>query len=333
MSEDPWSGVKPPDPSGTIHGKPFSMEHPWRLYWARGQDNKCLFVVRHDAESSPDSRLPRLRGVRVRLESVGEGAVRNLVFELEDDQQRDLFYRLCLDIADCAKVAESEKEAVARCLSRTWRWHHLLRGGGDRILSAEEQKGLIGELIVLEQHVLANIKCGDAIACWKGPLNSPKDFEIGHFCIEVKARRGAGTPHVTVTSEFQLDESGVGGLYLYVVDLDAAPGGAAGSVSLPEVAERVGSLVRAKDEGASIEYEALLAAAGFRWTDDYSDSRWLEGTHRAYEVADQFPRIRAADLSGGVSNVRYRVSLIDCGPYERDAAALDKRIRGESGGD
>jgi len=36
---------------------------------------------------------------------------------------------LCRDIVECTARAKSEREAVALTLARTWRWHHLLRGG------------------------------------------------------------------------------------------------------------------------------------------------------------------------------------------------------------
>lgn len=58
-------------------------------------------------------------------------------------------------------------------------------------LSAEEQKGLIGELLVLERYLIPLFGPADATSAWVGPTGSPKDFECGRTAIEAKARRGA----------------------------------------------------------------------------------------------------------------------------------------------
>ena len=87
---------------------------------------------------------------------------------------------------------------------RTWRWHHLLRGGGSTLCyRLEEQKGLLGELLVLERPFCCLTSgASTAVAAWRGPLGSPKDFEIGRVAIEVKARRGGAIArHVAITSE------------------------------------------------------------------------------------------------------------------------------------
>jgi len=230
----------------------------------------------------------------------------------------------------CAAGAGTEREAVHLAIARTWRWHHLLRGGSDSRLTLEEQKGLIGELLVLERHLLPNLAPADAVSAWHGPLDSPKDFEVGHICIEVKTRRGAATPHVVISSENQLDGSGIDLLFLYVIDLDWAPGGAANSFSLADIAARVRQAIMASDDAAAVLFDELLAAAGFRRTDDYSDSLWVEGGHRVCRVIDGFPRITADQIASGVSDVKYSLSLVSCQPFLVEMAHFDAVIRGGS---
>ena len=71
---------------------------------------------------------------------------------------------------------------MSAALSRTWRWHHLLRGGRGTLLSPEEQKGLLGELFVLERLLLPRMDASSAVTAWRGPLGAPKDFEIAKSC-------------------------------------------------------------------------------------------------------------------------------------------------------
>jgi hypothetical protein len=270
--------------------------------------------------------LPRLRGIEVDLthETSGECV---LNFRLLDVAHRDIFFRLCQDIVASASEAKSEKAAVAITLQRTWRWHHLLRGGADQRLSEEEQKGLIGELVVLERYLFSVLTPRDAVTAWHGPMQAPKDFEIGRICIEVKAHRPGASPSVLISSEHQLDDTDLKGLVLVVMALDRAALGAPDQFTLTDVATRVRDRIEECDPSVLAEFESRLSAAGFRWADDYSDTPWIEGPIALYRVTGQFPRIVALGITPGVQQVTYSISLMNCQQYrvtESDLVALLK---------
>jgi hypothetical protein len=333
MTDDPWNDLAPPTDAAAINARRVDANIPWGFFWARGIDRKCLLVLRHTAESSPPGHLPKLKGIEVAI-SDGDGDEGHmLVFRLLDSAQRDIFYRLCRDIVASATDAKSEKEAVTMALARTWRWHHLLRGGGDGRLSSEEQKGLIGELLVLEHHLLPAFAAFDAVSTWRGPLGAPKDFEIGRVCIEAKARRGNATPFVLINSEFQLDDGGADALYLHVAEIDQAPADAEGTFTLSDVARRVREKLASADNRAIDAFETLLSAAGFSWDDDYSDSLWIAGAAHLYRVSETFPRITAQEVSTGVSNVKYSLSLVECESFRVEEDDLRNALKGVGHGD
>ncbi|MDX2111036.1 MAG: PD-(D/E)XK motif protein [Verrucomicrobiota bacterium] len=327
MTTDPWKDLTPPSASLTINARRVDENNPWGFFWARAMDAKCLLVLQHGAEASPTRKLPSLKGVEVAVAD-GDGQHRRvLVFRLLDSRQKDIFQQLCLDIVAAGAAARSELEAVELAVARTWRWHHLLRGGAGGRLSEEEQKGLIGELLVLERHLLSRLSPVDSLAAWRGPLGAPKDFEVGRTGIEAKARRGAATPHVLITSEHQLDGTGCDLLFLHVMDLSHASEGAAEAFTVSDAARRV--LVKMMQDNAAIDsYEALLAAAGFRWEDDYSDFKWIEGPSRIYGVTDGFPRVTVREIATGVSNVRYSLSLVECERFLVETSVLNEAITG-----
>ena len=136
-----------------------------------------LLTLHLAAESAPTNRLPRLRDIEVSLWPPDESGTQILAFKLLNSNQQDIFQNLCRDIVSVAARADYEAEAVSVALLRTWRWHHLLRSGRGTLLSQEEQKGLLGELFVLERLLLPNIDAYSAVRAWRGPLGSPKDFE------------------------------------------------------------------------------------------------------------------------------------------------------------
>lgn len=329
MTDDPWKGIPPPNADDAITALRVDEDIPWGFFWARDVDRKCLFVLQHTAESIPQGHLPKLKEIEVTC-STGKGDLdQMLVFKLLDTAHRDIFQRLCMDIIASAKDASFEKEVVKLALSRTWRWHHLLRGGGDALLSSEAQKGLIGELLVMERHLLPLLSAVDAVLAWRGPMGAPKDFEIGRICIEAKARRGAATPYISISSEHQLDITGVDELFLHVAELDRAPSDAQDGFTVSDMAKRVREKVRSADNGAVSEFEALLSAVGFRWEDDYSSSLWIEGPSRLYRASGEFPHISAQDLTSGVSKVRYSISLVECAPFLVQDNVLKAALNGE----
>ncbi len=321
MTDDPWKDIAFPASETLVNARRVDAGSRWDFFWARSMDRRYLLVLEHAPESTSQARLPRLKGIDVTISDYDRNR-KILVFKLQDDGLKDIFLELCRDIIRAAASAENEKDAVARELARTWRWHHLLRGGSDGRLSGEEQKGLIGELLVLQEILLPALEPLDALNAWRGPLDAPKDFEIGRYCIEAKARRSAALPCINISSIAQLDSSGIEGLFLYVVDLDLAPAGTDGSQTVTDYAMRLRDLIVARDGAAAEQLDMLLNAGGFRWSDDYSDFSWVEGQRRIYRVADGFPRLCPANVPHGILEAKYAIGLPDCEPFRTARATL-----------
>ena len=328
MGRDPWEEIVTPSVADSVAARRVDANLPWNFFWARGVDGRVLLTLRHATDSAPTARLPRLRDIEVTLSPPDEADTQLLAFKLLDSNQRDIFQTLCEDIISAASQARSEVGAVSAALMRTWRWHHLLRGGRGALLSPEEQMGLLGELFVLERLLLPRVDATSALTAWRGPLGAPKDFEIARVAIEAKTRRGGATPSLSITSESQLDEGGLDSLFLHVVELDEAPMDGIQGVTLNDVAERIRRNILSLDPGSTAIFEARLSAAGYRMEDDYSSHHWLEGAVRLYLVSGSFPRITSGEMRPGVSNVRYSVSLADCEPFATSVSVLENALAG-----
>ncbi len=315
MRDDPWKDLARPSVAESASARRVDAAAPWDFFWGRDVDGKVLLLLQHSGQAVALNRLPNLHGVEI-IETPGStNSNRGLCFRLLIEQHRDIFYSLCSDIVQAASTAPTEEDAVAVALMRAWRWHHLLRGGTDGRLSNDEQKGLIGELAVIETILLRACSPADAVRAWRGPTGAPKDFEIGMSCIEAKARRGAASPHIAISSEHQLDDEGLDALFVHVINLHAAIDGTLGE-SVTAVAMRVRAAIEGRDPSAAAVFEGLLLSAGFRWADDYSEDRWERGAVHVFQVGVGFPRVRAQELPSGVSRVRYTVGLHECEPYE-----------------
>ena len=331
-AEDPWKGIDLPTDGTRISARriPDAGSPTWGLYWAMDSRRHCLLILQYSAKNRLARRLPRLRGLLVEALPTEDRSGRRLIIRLTDGEQRELFHRFCMDVVDATRPSRSETEAVERFVVRTWRWHHLLRRGGDGRLSKEEQRGIIGELCVLEHQLLPVIGAVDAVQAWMGPLDAPKDFQIGWIGIEAKTR-SPHMPSVRISSAEQLDATGTTRLFLYVVELSRALGAPA-SVTITDVASRVRDTIAALDLSAVIQFDERLSATGFDWNDDYSDNPLLIGEISLYEVRQGFPRITPSLCLPGVGDVRYSIALARCESFLVDMATLTQAISGDANG-
>ena len=317
---DPWNDITPPV-RNSINARRVDLSTRWDLFWGVDAARNPLLILEYAKGLLRTRRLPKLRGLRVETLPADRERDERILIRLTDREQRDIFLRFCRDIVDSTVLAKTEAQAVELFLARTWRWHRLLQGGRDSRLSDQEQKGLIGELVVLQQHIRPAVGVMDAVRCWTGPLGAPHDFEISQVHVEAKAR-SSSVPLVNISSELQLDSSSSETLFLHVTEVGMAVQGTANAVTLSDVAGSIRSEFAEEDIVAVELFEQRLAAMGFSWTEDYSDKHWLVAGESVYEVREGFPRIVPAMVPPGVGNVGYTIALGDCEPFLVDLATL-----------
>lgn len=327
-ASDPWRQIPRPKQDLDVGARRVDPILPWNLFWAVDAKGKCLLLLQHETDRKWSSRVPKLRGLELDFHVKGTGNHDLLVLRLLDDESREVFHRLCLDIVSAVGKAQSEGEAIERFLGRTLRWHRLLRSGRDDRLSDEEQRGLFGELKVLRNILFPILGVRAAVGSWTGPLGAPKDFEIGRVCIEVKARRGASVPSVFISSEHQLDTTGIDALFLYVLEVTETSEDDQDALTITDVVRQLREEVETQDLRTVELFEERLSAVGFDWTDDYSDKFWLVGEEHTFEIRDGFPRITSARCPLGVRDLRYAISLSVCEPFRTDIVDLRSRISG-----
>ena len=331
--EDPWEGIAVSPEASQISALriPDAGSTEWGLYWAVDAQRHCLLILQRGSGRRPSRRLPRLRGLSVETSPTEDGSGERVVIRLTDGEQREVFHRFCVDVVEATRAAKSADEAVERFLARTWRWHRLLRSGRDGRLSEDEQKGLIGELRVIEGCLLEVIEARDAVEGWTGPLGAPKDFELGLVGVEAKAR-SPQRAEVRISSVDQLDSAGVSRLFLSVVEVCGAFDDSATAVTITDVATRVRSRITALDMSAAIVFDERLAATGFDWEEDYSDTHWSIGDEVLYEVSDGFPRLTPSMVPAAVDDVRYTISMAGCESFRVRQGALAEAILGDADG-
>ena len=311
----PWNDLASGD------ARRVNSEGNFDFFWVVLDIGKIGLMLKLPRDHKGRPRLPKLKNLSMSYRVVTDGEA--LVIGLSDFSQMEIFETLCRDVVEAGEAGRSLGEALSRAVQRTHRWYHLLRGGGDRGLTVEEQRGLVGELAFLRD-LSAGIGPEAAIEAWKGPTNSAKDFELIGCCIEIKTRRPGANPVLAISSENQLADVDGGRLFLRAVNVASAvlPDGD----NLHDHVSKTAEVFKHCGD-ALLSWENAIVATGYDPNNDYDERRWALGSVADYEVLDGFPRI-VPPLAGGVGNVRYAVSLDACEPFNLSSDLLEAIQRG-----
>lgn len=267
--------------------------------------------------------LPKSAGIEVRFRSSG-GATPSLEVVLTQPAFTDLFDTLVADIAATAARAKGRTQAATNVAGRIKRWQAFLKESPDG-LSEERQRGLFGELIFLQLHLLPTIDPVSAVTAWTGPAAANQDFGLGSVAIEAKTTMAKQHQRLRIASERQLDSTGLDTLMLFHLSVDCRDGA---GLSLTDLIADLREAL-APTPIAAAGFEDGLFAAGFL---DTHASRYhrMGYTIRAsfiYLVDDDFPRIVETDCPVGVGDVSYSLAASALTPFVIDADEAHRLIK------
>ena len=230
------------------------------------------------------------------------------------------FTVMCEQIIEQGRALPAGSCAAAFLLSQVARWHRLLALGPDGLLTAEDQQGLFGELVVLAQ-ACSTFGPDIAMAAWVGPDEAPQDFALPTMSVEVKTMQ-AGSATISISSLDQLDCSQQP-LMLAVVEIVRCTPGTGGQSLLDAVACTRALVASAPH--ATVRMEEQLGKAGYVDRDEYKLPEYRVARTSWYGVTPAFPRLARSTLSGAIRDARYQLLVSALRPFETNAFAADGR--------
>lgn len=298
-NSDPWMGIKP----GVMRRVDPDALH--ELFWITLEDGSLGLLLSFSKQLDSQIRMPKFKNINVQIRTMGDGFA--LVIGLKDKSYKKIFTALCFDVVNAVKQSGASEEAVSKAVKCTGKWHYFLKNGGVRGLTQEEQRGLVGELdfLIYISNVMSPRK---AIEAWQGPMGSAKDFEFPGFCVEVKARRAASQPVVSISSEHQLES--IAGSHLYLRVSSVASGAGPDGVTLHELVKQADKVFQ-DDESAHDLWQSTIMATGYDPTNDYEGRHWEVVGRMNYFVDIDFPRL-LPPLPRGISRLKYCLFLDEC---------------------
>ena len=191
-------------------------------------------------------------------------------------------------------------------LARLEDWRRLLATVSAQGLTAEQQRGLFGELSILRDLILPEAGPAGVLA-WTGPDRQLQDFQFPGGAIEVKTASGNNAKIVRIANERQLDCQLAGQLFLVTLALDARQEGP--GLTLPDLVGDLRGKIRPL--GSAAEFEQRLNMGGYLETQAhlYGDRRYTVRQRLIHAVDGKFPRITERDIPDGLSDVSYTLDL------------------------
>jgi hypothetical protein len=314
---NPWGEIK--TPKYDLSARRIDHKHPLDIFWAKDRLGRYLFVCKLTDDCKLPPKYPSLLGIDVT--SIED--TKQLVLSLKSPNDWELFFSLCNDIISATRILKPSA-VVPVIFRRIERWREFLKQDKGKLLPERVIKGLIGELIYLNDHLAKKYGTAQAVDFWTGPEGSPQDFNVQSAAIEVKCQIGTSSPNVKISSAEQLcgqlDE-----LYLFVVTLGRTEPGAEDALSLPSLISSIQSTLEENGSAQQLEkFQDDLLNIGYTHNDEYFTYSYIIASKKFFEVMGDFPRIILSNIPNGVCNVTYDLELTNCEPFLIDEPWVSK---------
>ncbi|MFQ3671381.1 MAG: PD-(D/E)XK motif protein [Verrucomicrobiia bacterium] len=294
--------------------------HPLLVAMEVEEKRRVLLLPLPKSDIPPRRDWPNCRGLEVF--SIALAGQAHLGVRLLDATFADVFAALAEDVAPRVAASVNARAAAKALLDRLRRWQKFLAAGVAG-LTVEQQRGLFGELHTLRAHLLPGMGRA-AIDGWRAPRAAHQDFQFASGSLEVKTTPAKQPQAVRITSERQLDDTGIAALFLHVVVVDEreVEGEVTGvGESLPGIVMRLRELLR-EDSQAAETFDDRLLETGYLERDAprYTGRRFTVRKELTFHVGAGFPRIVEGQLAPGVGDVSYSLSLAACEPFSLPVA-------------
>jgi hypothetical protein len=233
--------------------------------------------------------------------------------KLDRNTEEDIFCTFIADIMQTAKNSTSDM-VILDILKRVKSWMNFFKSKKTGVLSENGQIGLFAELTMLktllEYHKENTL---DIVTSWVGPKKQNQDFIFSNTkAIEVKCTTSNNKYEIKISNEYQLDCSGLEGLFLAVYQVKRHKISENSLFpSLLFIVKEIEDLLKT-DLDAKFEFEGLLLEVGYlaEAEIEYIDFGFqiINGPY-LYEVNSNFPKLSRSTISSSIKKIEYNLNL------------------------
>ena len=278
---------------------------------------RLLYIKLESDHDIITDNLPRFRGLEISINvtTIGEFVNSEFVRFTQSIPNTDNIFELVISDL-CDKIIHLQNginlnSTLIRVLNE---WKIFFEKQENEILSIEKQKGLVGELYFLKEYLFQKYSFSESLLFWTGSEKTNHDFQI--FCKAVEVKTTASKQHkkFIISSEKQLDSTGLEHLYLSLFSLNMHSNMT--ERSLPALIREIYSLIH-EEMVATFQFQIKLAKYGYN---EANAEKYRMGFSlfemNFFEVVDGFPRLLEGNLPDGVGDLKYSVVVSACAPFE-----------------
>lgn len=322
LNNNPWADI-PTAKAGKFCRLRVSNNTKHALFWFRDDTHRSGLLI----EISQGISHAILKNVKINIRDISIDIVqldkentRAFIIRLEEESNRDVFLKLCLDLIERVTASNETEEIFYIICGRLKKWQSLLSGKTRNLLSATEIQGLYSELYFIAEMLMKD-KSRESLLIkgWEGPERIQHDFVLGDTAVEIKSVAGNQRGKVKISSEDQLDTH-VEKLYLRVYFLSEIQDDI-NAESLNAIVRRIISLLIDKENREL--FEIKLGAAGYIDIPDYDVPFFRVKDCRSYLVDNDFPRITRNTIPEGIEAVSYHVVLAAIEKYRIETEIME----------
>ncbi len=285
---------------------------------------RLLYIRLDESTELAIENFPTFRGLEISSVTLSLGEFSNSIFlrfSQSIPKTDNIFELIISDLCDNI-VQLRNKSKLFECLTKTLsEWKLFFERQANRILSISCQKGLFGELSFLKDYLFCKYSYDQSLHYWTAYERTNHDFEIMDRAVEIKTTSGKQHKRFSVSSERQLDDTGLTHLYLVLYSLNLHSNMHA--KSLPTLIQEISARLQ-NDPISLFKFKVKLAKSGY---DETITNKYTMGFSivnvKSYEVADGFPRLLQRDLPEGVGDLKYSVVAAACSNFELTSNILN----------
>ena len=287
------------------------------VFYAKSDNGNYLFIIELEELLNKNIEIS-LKGIE--LYTTIENNVSQLILELKNENNWEIFLQLCEDLMLSAKSVKTNRLKII--LARLERWQSFLKNENHNI-SEEIQIGLMGELVFLNEYISKAISLEQAINAWVGPEKEKQDFRVNGVCIEVKSYMDRKHDQVNISSLEQLNNSG-NNLFLCTIGFKSNDNGE----TLDDYCKKIQKRIYEECPSVLSTFEDLLMSYGYYLHCNYDNLKKLsQYKNSCYIVNDRFPKIPITIKNPAILNVNYKLDLSYCKEFIVEMKDVMKLIK------
>lgn len=229
-----------------------------------------------------------------------------MALRLNDIELTPVFARLCQDLIDASVGVPSQTALIKLFKDRLNLWKKLFQNSNKGLLQKHEIKGLIAELVALENFLISSKDSAiTTLIGWAGPQGADQDFIFNDIAIEIKAI-APSTTKVGISSIEQLDSILPTELWVYV--LRESNPDEEDNISLLSQVLKIERILNANPNALSI-FKAKVLESGYVENEFYESISFKVIDEMRFTVTDEFPKLKREFTPSGILEATYNISL------------------------